>query len=98
MPNLVAKNLKRPKEERLSIRTNPSQKTVLAQAAKARHMNVSQFVLQVSLQEAERVVREETQILVSPTEYAELCQIMDAPPSPAPRLREALAQKPVWDE
>ncbi len=94
MPRLAAKN---PKEERLSIRANPNQKNVLAQAAKARHMNVSQFVLQVSLNEAERVIKEETQIIVSPEEYEQLCRVMDAPPAPAPRLKAALAKKPIWD-
>ena len=88
---------KEPKENRLSIRANPQQKTVLAQAAKARHMNISQFVLHVSLNEAERVIKEETQIIVSPEDYERLCQIMDAPPAPAPRLKEALAKKPLWD-
>ncbi len=94
MPRLA---VKKPKEERLSIRANPNQKTVLAQAAKARHMNLSQFVLQVSLSEAERVLREETQIIVSPAEYERLCQIMDEQPTPAPRLKAALAKKPIWD-
>lgn len=86
-----------PKENRLSIRANPNQKNVLAQAAKARHMNVSQFVLQVSLQEAERVIKEETQIIVSPEEYERLCQVMDEPPAPAPRLKAALGKKPLWE-
>ena len=85
------------KEERLSIRANPQQKTVLAQAAKARHMNVSQFVLQASLHEAARVLREETHLVVSPQDYERLCQVMDEPPAPAPRLRAALARKPVWE-
>ena len=84
------------KEDRLSIRANPGQKGLLAQAARARHMNVSQFVLQASIREAERVVREETTILVSPEEYAWLVQTLDEA-APAPRLREALAQKPAWD-
>lgn len=85
------------KENRLSIRANPNQKTVLARAARARHMNLSQFVLQASLGEAERVIREETQILVSAEEYEQLCQVMDEAPVPAPRLQAALRQKTVWD-
>lgn len=85
------------REERLSIRANPDQKSVLARAAKAQHMNVSQFVLQVSLREAERVIRDETQILVSPQEFERLCEIMDKA-TPAPRLKAALARKAVWDE
>lgn len=90
-------NTQSPKETRLSIRANSSQKSVLARAAKARHMNVSQFVLQASLTAAEEVIEQENRILISPEEYQWLCQIMDAPATPAPRLSAALTQKPVWD-
>lgn len=86
-----------PKEDRLSIRANSSQKSVLARAAKARHMNVSQFVLQASLREAEQVIEEENRILISPEEHEWLVRVMDEPATPAPRLRAALVQKPVWD-
>lgn len=94
---MTSSNTEATREERLSIRANGAQKTVLARAAKSRHMNVSQFVLQVSLMEAERVIREETQRAVAPEEFEWLCQIMDEA-TPTPRLRAALAQKPVWDE
>jgi len=85
-----------PKEDRLSIRADANQKRMLAQAALARHMNVSQFVLQASLREAEHVIREEAQILVSPQEYDWLVKVMDEA-VPAPRLRKALKQTPIWD-
>ena len=86
------------KENRLSIRANAGQKTVLARAARAQHMNVSQFVLQASLSAAEKVIEQESRIMVSPEEYDWLCQVMDQPAAPAPRLRAALAQTPVWDQ
>jgi len=85
------------KENRLSIRADSGQKTVLARAAKAQHMNISQFVLQASLREAQQVIEEESRLVVSAEEYEWLCGIMDAPATPAPRLRAALAKKPVWD-
>jgi uncharacterized protein (DUF1778 family) len=84
------------REDRLSIRANIKQKRVLAQAAQARHMNVSQFVLQASLREAEQVLKEETHLTVSPEEYEWMARIMDEA-TPAPRLRAALDEKPVWD-
>lgn len=59
-------------------------------------MNVSQFVLQASLQEAESVLREESVLVVSPEEYAWLSRVMDEAIL-APRLRQALSEKPVWD-
>jgi uncharacterized protein (DUF1778 family) len=86
-------------EIRLSIRTSRTQKALLARAASASHMNVSQFVLGASLREAEHVVDAETRITVSAEEYDWLIKLMDGatPSTPKPRLREALDQKPVWD-
>jgi len=83
-------------EERLSIRTNAQQKSMLARAAKASHMNISQFVLNASLREAESVIDAETRIVVSPEEYDRIAKLMDEA-APAPRLHEALKQKTVWD-
>ena len=85
-------------EDRLSIRANAAQKNTLRRAADARHMNVSQFVLQASLQEAERVIERETLISVSPEEFQWLAELMDGPVAPMPRLRAAVKEKPVWDE
>jgi uncharacterized protein (DUF1778 family) len=84
-------------ETRLSIRANHVQKGLLARAATARHMNVSQFVLGASLREAEQVVNDESQIVLSAEEYDWLVKFMDEPDAPTTRLRELLLQKPVWD-
>lgn len=84
------------REDRLSIRATIDEKNFLASAAKAKHMNVSQFVLQASLREAEKVIKEENEVLVSAKDFAWLCEIMDTALD-APRLRDALKQKPVWD-
>jgi uncharacterized protein (DUF1778 family) len=86
----------RSKEDRLSIRATPSQKAVLAQAARARHTTVSQFVLETAVRAAHQVVEEETLLRVSAEEYAWLSKTMDEAVL-APRLREALGQPPVWD-
>jgi len=83
-------------EDRLSIRANATQKSTLRRAADARHMNVSQFVLQASLREAENVIKEEATLTVSPEEYAWMSKAMDEA-TPIPRLRKALAEPPVWD-
>lgn len=82
---------------RLSIRANSNQKSILARAATARHMNVSQFVLGASLREAEQVINDETRIVLSADEYDWLVRYMDEPPTFKPRLREAVHQTPVWD-
>jgi uncharacterized protein (DUF1778 family) len=84
-------------EERLSIRANQAQKRTLRRAAELQHMNVSQFVLQTSLQAAEQLIQQESTVYVSAEDYVWLAKIMDEGPPDLPRLREALAQKPVWD-
>ena len=44
-----------------------------------------------------RANEQESRIAVSPEDYDWLCHVMDQPAAPAPRLRAALAQTPVWD-
>lgn len=48
----------RPKESRLSIRASDAEKAILAQAARARRMNTSQFVLKSSLDAEQSVLSE----------------------------------------
>jgi uncharacterized protein (DUF1778 family) len=86
-----------PTEERLSIRTNADQKSTLRRAAEARQMNVSQFVLQTSLQAAELVLQEQSRVVVSAEDYDWLCELMDEAPRSLPHLREAMSRPPVWD-
>ena len=85
------------KQERLSIRANAQQKALLARAAGARHMNVSQFVLQTSLQSAQQIIEQETQIVVSAEEYEWLLQKLEEPPQENLALRRLLKEKPVWE-
>lgn len=85
------------KSDRLSIRTSTSEKDLLAKAAQLRHMNVSQFILQASLREAEQVIEEERKLVVSEADYAWLLEVMDKA-TDVPRLREAIAMKPAWHE
>ncbi len=86
------------REDRLSIRTNPQQKDLLVQAAHARHMNMSQFVLQTALDAAQRVLDEERRLTLSAAEYVWLAEVMDGAPATASRLQDAVEKKAVWDE
>ncbi|MEG4917674.1 DUF1778 domain-containing protein [Microcoleus sp. B7-D4] len=84
-------------EDRLSIRANAAQKSILKRAADKKRMNLSQFVMQVALSEAEEILQDDPALVISAEDYAWVCQVMDAPPRELPRLREAMQQKPVWD-
>jgi uncharacterized protein (DUF1778 family) len=84
-------------EDRLSIRANAQQKIVLRRAAEVRHTSMSQFVLEASLNEADRILAQESVLKVSAEEYDWVCQLMDQPPRDLPRLRALMQEKPVWD-
>ncbi len=86
------------KEVRLSIRTNPEQKELLRRAALSRNTDLSQFVLEASLASAQRVVADETVLVLSSADYLELARVMDESPAPNSALRALLEKKRVWDE
>lgn len=76
-----------PKEKRLSIRASEQEKRLLAQAARARHMNTSQFVLQTSLDAARALLIDQTEFQLAPEQWAAFCERLDAPPQTIPALR-----------
>ncbi len=86
------------REVRLSIRTSAEQKDLLKRAALSRGADLSQFVLEASLEQARKVVADESVLVLSSTDYEQLCQAMDETPEPNPALRQLLQAKRVWDE
>ncbi len=86
-----------PREERLHIRASQGEKALLAQAAKFKHQNVSQFVLQTSLEAAKEVVRNEQTIWVDAEEYDWLIKKLDEPPMDLPELRKLLSDPVNWN-
>jgi uncharacterized protein (DUF1778 family) len=85
------------KAEQLHIRTSPFQKAKLAEAARARNLNVSQFVLRASLEAADDVLADQTRIVLAAEDFAEFCRLLDEPPTVLPKLREQLAKGSVLE-
>ena len=75
----------RHKEERISIRLNADQKSVIDAAAEALGINLSSFVLSNVLEAASRVVERQRQILLSDSAWNEFVGLIaaDAEPTPA---------------
>jgi len=84
------------KAEQLHIRTSEFQKAKLAEAAKVKNLNVSQFVLQASLDAADDILADQTRIVLSSDAFAEFCRLLDEPPVVLPKLREQLAKGSVF--
>jgi uncharacterized protein (DUF1778 family) len=77
---------------RLSIRASEPQKTLLSQAARARHMNTSQFVLQVSLDAAQAILTDQTVFTLTPEQWDEFQRRLDEPARVIPALQQLHAE------
>lgn len=80
------------KEPRLSIRASAPVKKILLQAARARHTNISQFVLQASLDAAHTVLADQTEFRLTPAQWKAFCERLDAPAKVIPELRDLFSE------
>ena len=87
-----------PKAAMLNIRASSSQKAMLAEAARLQNMNVSQFVLNKSLEAADEVIAKQRIIRVSAEEYDWLTAKLEETPQDLPKLRELLARPSVFEQ
>ncbi len=95
MPRKVVAT-KRRKEPRLSIRLSAKEKQILTQAARAQRTNVSQFVLQASLDAAHAVLADQTEFRLPPAQWKAFCERLDAPAKVIPALPDLFSEpKPV---
>lgn len=84
------------KETRLSIRASEWEKSVLVQAAQVRHLNISQFVLQASLNAAQAVLAEQTEFRLAPEQWQAFCERLDAPAKVIPELLALFSEPEVF--
>jgi uncharacterized protein (DUF1778 family) len=80
------------KESRLSIRASEPEKTILRQAARARHMNTSEFVRRTSLDAARAILVDQTEFRLPPEQWEEFCRRLDAPAKTISALRRLFAE------
>ena len=85
------------KAEQLNIRATAAQKAKLAEAARLQNMNVSQFVLNKSLDAAEEVIADQRLIRVSKPEYDWLVAKLEEPPRDIPELKELFGKPSVFE-
>jgi uncharacterized protein (DUF1778 family) len=85
------------KGTRLSIRASEPEKTILNQAARVRHMNTSQFVLQASLDVANAVLVDQTQFRLPPEQWEEFCRRLDEPARTIPAIVQLFSEPEPYD-
>lgn len=85
------------KSERIDIRTTPTVKRALQEAALAKNKTVTEFMLDVALTEAAELLAEQRLFLLDDNQWAAFVAALDAPSKPRPRLDALLREPSVFD-
>ena len=80
--------------ERMNLRIKPEVKAWLARAAALRHTDLTDFVTQTALREAEAVIAAAGQIRLSERDSPRVLDMLENPPEPNARLRAAIRALP----
>jgi uncharacterized protein (DUF1778 family) len=76
--------------KRITARVSDNVRVTLEQAAELLGATVNQFVVQTAYQEAQRVVERESVIRLSQKDARKVLALLDNPPKPNQRLKEAV--------
>jgi uncharacterized protein (DUF1778 family) len=76
--------------KRITARVSDNVRVTLEQAAELLGSTVNQFVVQTAYLEAQRVIERESVIRLSQKDARKVLSLLDSPPRPNPRLKEAV--------
>jgi len=79
---------------RMNLRLRSEQKATLMRAAALRHTDLTDFVLQPALREAQAVIAESERIGLSERDSLLVLNLLENPPAPNAKLRAAIAAMP----
>ena len=80
--------------ERVQLRIQPEQKATLMRAAALRNTTLTDFIFQIAMREAKEVIEEAERIRLSERDSLLVLDILENPPAPNAKLREAIAALP----
>ena len=81
--------------KRMSLRIKPEAKSKLARAAALRDTDLTNFVTQAALREADAVIAAAETIGVSGHDYQRILMLLEKPPKPNAKLKAAIAALPA---
>jgi uncharacterized protein (DUF1778 family) len=95
----ITRQLQRPQatvdhNKRMSLRVSPETKAKLLRAATLRNADLTNFVTQTALREAEAVIEAAEVVRLTARDHARVLELLDNPPKPNARLRAAIAALP----
>lgn len=80
--------------KRMNLRVSPEAKARLVHAAALRNADLTNFVTQAALREADAVIEAAEKIKVSERDYRRILELLENPPKPNAKLRAAIAALP----
>ncbi|WPE22879.1 DUF1778 domain-containing protein [Shinella zoogloeoides] len=80
--------------KRMNLRVSPETKAKLVRAAALRNTDLTNFVTQTALREAEAVIEAAEVVRLSSRDHARVLELMENPPKPNAKLRSAIAALP----
>ena len=81
------------KESKVQLRLRPSQKEVIAQAARLKQTTLTGFVVEHAVSAAQQVLADQVHFELSPERWEAFCSALDRPPKEIPALRKLLTEK-----
>ena len=85
------------RSERIDVRTTPSMKRLLQEAALAANKSVSEFLLESALTAAAEALADRRLFVLDQEQWNAFMAALDAPPQPRPRLERLLREPGVFD-
>jgi uncharacterized protein (DUF1778 family) len=82
---------------RIDVRTSPTVKRLLQEAATANHKTVSEYVLHHMIPIAEEALAENRRIVMDAEEWTAFMKALDSPNQPNPALERLLKEPGVFD-
>jgi len=82
--------LKTIKTERIDVRTSPSAKLLLQEAARTCHKNVSEFLLDAGITAANQALADRKHFVLDDEKWAEFEKVLDRPVHDKQKLRKLL--------
>jgi uncharacterized protein (DUF1778 family) len=80
--------------QRLQIRMSPAKKARIARAAAIQQVDLTQFVTDSALREADAVIAQAEHIELTEQEFLQIVEMLENPPVPNARLKAAIAALP----
>jgi uncharacterized protein (DUF1778 family) len=83
--------------KRIQIRVTPREDRLIRTAAKAKDVDVTDFMVTSALLEAEHALADRRHFELSPRAWKEFCDALDHPPRIIPRLQRLLAEPSILE-